>query len=59
MHPGDGSGGTWLNMESCPQWSYARGLRVKIEGYQGKYRDDSGLNSIELICRNMSGIDTA
>ena len=52
LHPGDGPEGTWTDWSTCPEWSYASKFTVRIERYQGRWKDDSGLNSIGLACQN-------
>ena len=53
LSPGDGPGGTWTVWESCTNGSYASEFRIRYLSHQGKWYDDSGLNSIELKCKNL------
>lgn len=45
--------GKWGGLEFCPQNSYVGGMNLKIQGKQGTWRDDSGLNAIQLQCVTM------
>lgn len=47
--------GDWGTSDFCPEGSYVNGFEIKIEDYQ-KGGDDTGLNSVKLICINLNGI---
>ena len=58
LRPGDGHWGNWTEWSHCPDNSYAKAFKLRIMPYLGVFRDDSGLNSIELKCGNLSGETT-
>ena len=58
LRPGDGHWGNWTEWSHCPDNSYVKAFKLRIMPYLGIFRDDSGLNSIELKCGNISGDTT-
>ena len=63
LQPGNGHWGEWYpsdgKWEMCPpHTSFVTGFRIRMESYQGTWKDDSALNSIELRCENMEGLET-
>ena len=58
LSPGDGHWGDWTEWNHCPDNSYANAFKLRLMPYKGVFRDDSGLNSIELKCVNLNGDTT-
>ena len=50
LSPGDGHWGDWTKWSHCPDNSFVNAFRLRIMPYRGVFKDDSGLNSIELKC---------
>ena len=46
----DGIVGSWGDQELCPSNGYAVSFKQRVEDWQGEDGDDTGLNSICLIC---------
>ena len=45
--------GTWGPREVCPgRFDFATAYRIKDEGYQGGFSDDTAMNGIELRCKD-------
>jgi len=42
--------GPWGKMETCSDGGYATGFKLKVQGAQGSWYDDTALNSICLVC---------
>ena len=55
LSPGDGYWGEWTDWSHCPNYSYAKAFKLRIPPHKGIFRDDSGLNSIELKCADING----
>ena len=55
LSPGDGHWGDWTEWSHCPDNSYVNAFRLRIMPYRGVFKDDSGLNSIELKCKDVNG----
>ncbi len=46
--------GSWGTRLMCPEESFVVGYRLKVAPYQGFFRDDTGVNAIELKCSDGS-----
>ncbi|KAM7004340.1 vitelline membrane outer layer protein 1 homolog [Passerculus sandwichensis] len=51
-----GPWGQWGDSEFCPPGSFAIGVQLKVQPYQGFFSDDTGLNGVRLLCD--TGTDT-
>ncbi|XP_048339025.1 vitelline membrane outer layer protein 1 homolog, partial [Sphaerodactylus townsendi] len=45
-----GSRGAWAWKEMCPEGTSATGFSIKVEPYQGLFKDDTALNGVRLHC---------
>jgi len=52
--------GLWGEMDRCPEGSYARRARVKMDPYHGPalWEDDAAVSGIELECVTKDGVPT-
>jgi hypothetical protein len=50
INPHEGFWGDWTKAVYCPANHFVCGMKVRMEGDQGKDGDDTALNSVELQC---------
>lgn len=42
--------GSWGKWETCPDGTYVKGFRLKVEEKQGDLEDDTAMNGVRLYC---------